>query len=207
MTDRMPSKPSSNSISEVATEQTQLAAKHVAENILQRRTINHFLPELPPKKLIMQAISHARWAPNHRITEPWRFYLLGEESKAHIIELNTELVRLKKGAAAAELKRKRWSQIPGWLVVTCHNATDPIQDREDYAACACAIQNLQLYLWAQGVGVKWTTGPVTRDPRFYDLLWIDDSAETVAGLLWYGYPAEEAESVRKPLEKILIELP
>lgn len=176
--------------------------------IIQRRTISSFKSDaIPPRELIDQALEAARWAPNHRFTEPWRFYLLGPETAAAIVDLNTELVRAKSGDETAERKRKKWSAVPGWLAVTCVNNDDPLTAQEDYAACACAIQNIQLSLWEQGVGVKWTTGAVTRDARFYDTLWIDPAQETVVGLLWYGYPAEVPVSRRKPVSEMLIELP
>jgi nitroreductase len=91
--------------------------------------------------------------------------------------------------------------------VTCENSADPIRAREDLIACACAIQNLSLYLWSEGIGTKWNTGAVTRDPAFYDIIWADPEQETVIGLLWYGYPHEIPETARKPVEEILVELP
>jgi len=57
------------------------------------------------------------------------------------------------------------------------------------------------------VGVKWTTGDVIRDKRFYDLLWIDQELETVVGLFWYGYAEEVPKMARKPYVQITTELP
>ena len=172
-----------------------------------RRTINSFKPEKPPEDLIRKAIDLARWAPNHHLTEPWRFYLLGTETSQAIIELNTEIISQKKGAEAAQKKLKKWSSIPGWLVVTMTKSTDPLQEQEDYAACCCAIHNLSLALWNEGVGIKWTTGDVIRDPKFYDLIWVDQELESVVGMLWYGYPEEVPASQRKPTEEIIVRLP
>lgn len=178
------------------------------DTIIQRRTISSFAQDrIPSREILDQALEAARWAPNHRFTEPWRFYLLGAETANVVIALNTELVRAKSGDAVALAKEQKWSAVPGWLAVTCVKNEDPLTAQEDYAACACAIQNIQLSLWEQGVGVKWTTGAVTRDPAFYDALWIDPEQEAVVGLLWYGYPAEVPVSRRKPISEVLIELP
>ena len=179
----------------------------IADLILQRRSISRFKPQTPPREILLEGLELACWAPNHRLTEPWHFYLIGAETRAAIIELNCELVAAKAGPAAAEAKRRSWSAVPGWLVVTCDNSSDTLREREDYAACACGLQNLALYLWEQGIGMKWTTGDVTRDPRFYDLIWVDPGAETVVGLIWYGYPDEAPDSVRAPLASRLVELP
>lgn len=182
-------------------------AHAVARAISGRRSINRFQPQAPPRELVRRALELARWAPNHHLTEPWHFYLLGPETKQAVVEFNAELAATANGAAAGEAKRRRWAAIPGWLVVTCDQSADALRAREDYAACACAIHNLALYLWSEGIGVKWTTGAVTRERRFYDLLWIDPALETVVGLVWYGYPAEAPQSRRRPLEHSLVELP
>jgi hypothetical protein len=55
--------------------------------------------------------------------------------------------------------------------------------------------------------MKWTSGPVIRDPSFYELLWIDPEIETVIGLIWYGYPDEAPASHRRDLDCSVVELP
>jgi nitroreductase len=181
--------------------------KSVEELIKSRRTIYDFKSDQVPVEKIRRAIDVARWAPNHHLTEPWHFYLLGPETIKSVIELNTQLTQDKNGVEAANAKQQRWSKIPGWLVVTCDKCGDPRQMQEDYAACCCAIQNMMLYLWSENIGMKWSTGKVTRDPRFYDLLWIDPDVESIVGLLWYGYAEEIPPADRKPVEQITIELP
>jgi len=77
--------------------------------------------------------------------------------------------------------------------------------REDYASCCCAVQNLSLYLSEAGVASKWTTGPITRDQRFFDLLGIDGDQEFVVGLIWYGYPKILPTQSRKDVSEITTE--
>ncbi len=178
----------------------------IEDIIRTRRTINFFKSEPPPRELIVEGIDLARWAPNHHLTEPWHFYLLSAETIARVIEINTDIVSKARGAKAGAIKHKRWSTIPGWLVVTCERSDDPVRQQEDYAACCCAVHTLSLFLWSRGVGVKWTTGDVTRDPRFYDAVWVDPERESVVALLWYGYPAEIPVTVRKPVEQILVDV-
>ena len=185
-----------------------LPAPDAAATLLRsRRTVHLFEPEPVPDDLVLRALDLARWAPNHRLTEPWRFTLLGPETAAAVVDLNARLVADARGAAAGAAKRERWGEIPGWLVVTCRVSEDATRMREDYAACCCAIQNLQLYLWSEGVGVKWTTGAVTRDPAFYDLVGLDAERETVVGLLWYGKPAVVPKVERQPLDAVLTRRP
>ncbi len=179
----------------------------LGELIRSRRTVNDFRPEPVVAELLLEAIELARWAPNHKHTEPWRFHLLGPETVAAIVELNTSLVAEKKGAEAAAVKRQRWSAVPGWLLVTSARGDDELRNREDYAATCCAVQNLSLALWNRGVGMKWTTGDVTRHPRFAEIVGLDIDVRDVVGLMWYGYPAKVPVSKRKPVEEIVEERP
>lgn len=172
-----------------------------------RRTIHLFEPTPPPRETLLAALDLARWAPNHRLTEPWRFYLLGRATAEAVAHLNAEIVAEKRGPKAAQAKLARWLSMPGWFVATARLADDPLVAQENYAACCCALQNVQLYLWSEGIGTKWGTGKVTRHPRFFDLLGIDPDAEQVVGLFWYGYPAEVPQATRQPLEAFITELP
>jgi nitroreductase len=152
---------------------------------------------------VRAAIEVARWAPNHRLTEPWRFYLLGPATLRLVVDLAVELDVAKKGERAGPIRRARLEAIPGMLVLTSARSDDPLLEREDYAACCCAAQNLMLYLWGKGIGVKWTTGGITRQPRFYELLGIDSVKESVVGLFWYGVPKVVPTQKRRPVEEIV----
>ena len=66
-----------------------------------RRSIDLFAPEPIGTEELLEAIDVARWAPNHRLTEPWRFYLVGRTTAAAMIELAAELDTAAKGEAAA----------------------------------------------------------------------------------------------------------
>jgi nitroreductase len=172
-----------------------------------RRTINLYLQTPVPNKLVRDAIETAIWAPNHHVTEPWRFYLLGKQSIAACVQLVREITTAKKDAKAGDFKAKSWSEKPGWLVVTCRNSEDALMQTEDLAACAAAVQNFMLYLWKAGVGSKWTTGDITRDTRFKEITGIDADAESIVGLIWYGYPKLTPAQQRADLADVLTELP
>ena len=177
----------------------------LAERIRSRRTTNIFLQQEVSRDLVLEAIELARWAPNHHLTEPWHFYLLGDEKKAASAELIRTIVTENKTAEMGEHKFKAAKAIPGWLVVTCKRSDDELLAREDYAACCCAVQNILLYLSEAGLASKWTTGLITRDARFFDLLGIDAEKEYVVSLLWFGYPKVLPTQSRKDVAEILTE--
>ena len=177
------------------------------EVIRGRRTIDLYLQTKLPKALVRDAIEAATWAPNHHVTEPWHFYLLGPETIERCLDLCQTIVTENKGEKAGRFKRDSWSKKPGWLVVTCRRSADALTEREDYAACAAAVQNLMLYLWAADLGSKWTTGPITRDERFADVIGFDADEEFVVGLIWYGYPKLTPTQSRKTPSEVLTERP
>ena len=192
-------------MSVVPTTEDRKKLRWLAERIRSRRTTKIYLKQPVDRKLILDAIEVARWAPNHHLTEPWHFFLLGDKNKAASAELIRTIVTENKTAEIGEHKFKSATAVPGWLVVTCRKSDDELRGREDYASCCCAIQNILLYLSEAGVASKWTTGLITRDPRFFELLEIDDDEEYVVGLIWYGYPKILPTQSRKEVGEILTE--
>jgi len=178
-----------------------------AEVIRGRRTINLFLQTKIPEKLVHDAIEASTWAPNHHVTEPWRYYVLGPQTIERCLDLCRDIVTEKKGQQAGEFKRQSWSEKPGWLVVTCRRSEDELLQQEDYAACSAAIQTLLLYLWRADVGSKWTTGEITRDARFAEIVGFDAAEEFVVGLIWYGYPKLTPTQSRGASGDVLKKLP
>jgi nitroreductase len=183
------------------------AAAALAELIRSRRSINLFQPGPVDTELLLEAIELARWAPNHRLSEPWRFYVLGPETADAAARCAADFEAETKGARVGEARLQRLKAIPGNFVVTSRRSADELLDREDYAACCCAVQNLMLYLWQCAVGVKWTTGAITREQRFYDVLGIDSAAERIVGFFWYGRPQVTPQQKRRDVADIVVALP
>lgn len=171
-----------------------------------RRTINLFEPEPVDSAALLDAIEVARWAPNHRLTEPWRFYLIGPRTAEAVAECWAGYEAELKGESAGTARRERLRLIPGHFVVTSARHDDEVVDLENYAACCCAIQNLMLYLWQRGIGVKWTTGAITRERRLYELLGIDADAERIVGYFWYGKPKLVGPQKRHAVSEIVVEM-
>lgn len=179
----------------------------LAELIRSRRSINLFEPEPPGTAVLLEAVELARWAPNHGLTEPWKFYVIGPKTAEQIVQLAVDYDTAAKGEKAGAARRARLQSIPSYFVVTCRKSDDALLQQEDYAACCCAVQNLMLYMWKRGIGVKWTTGAVTREQGFYDVLGIDSGSETVVGFFWYGRPKVVPTQKRREVAEIVVETP
>ena len=124
----------------------------LADAIRTRRTHKAYGPEPVQRETLDELFELARWAPNHHLTNPWRFRVLGPES----------LARLKEAAgeeAAAKLDRA-----PTLVVASAVESGDPVQDEEDYAAAAVAAYIVLLGAHARGLAGYWRTPAVLRTP-------------------------------------------
>lgn len=161
--------------------------------------------------VVVEAIESARWAPNHKRTEPWRFHLLDPSRIARLAGLWAEqLERQGSKPDKVETKRREWGQVPGVVVVTCHSAEDAteVTRLEDYGAVCCAVQNLSLHLWAEGIASKWSTAGVWEHEGFWPLLGYAEAPEgaRLVALLFYGLPTELPVGRRnKALSEVLVD--
>ena len=178
----------------------------VREALRGRRTIAMFEDRAVDRQHVLDAIDVARWAPNHRLTEPWHFYLLGPSARDATLHWVEVITTEKANAEVGQRKADKWRKVPGWLLVTCPRSDDALLEQEDYAACACAIHNVSVYLWQLGIGMKWSTGAITRDARYLEALGIDGDKVFVVGLISYGYPKIVPTQKRRDVESIVTEL-
>lgn len=172
--------------------------------IASRRTIKDFKPDPVPGELLDRALAAGLWAQNHKLTEPWRFTVLGPETHRRLAAAFAESQSL---AARADAERKILTK-PAVVAVSQRLAGDDTQRREDYGAVACAVQNIQLAAWADGLGMQWSSGKIIRLEAVYGLLGIDRQSEEIVGLLFFGYPARVPEAARRsPLAEVSRRLP
>ncbi len=97
-----------------------------AERLRGRRTVKLFLQTPVDRQVILDAIEVARWAPNHHLTAPWHFYLLGDKAMKANVELIRQITAERNDAEKAEFKAKAAENIPGWLVLTCKKSEDEV---------------------------------------------------------------------------------
>lgn len=186
------------------------------EAILSRQTIQKFNTEPVPEGCVQRAVECALRAPNHKLSNPWRFRRVGPETRAQLVNIAIELKRAGAAAKGRALKetavdkiRTKVGNSAELLIVSqIRNDEDPFRSREDYGAIACAIQNILLCLWSEGVSSKWGTGAPTRHLDSYQAAGIDPETEEIVGFIWIGHPSvEPKKSPRRPLEEVYFELP
>ena len=152
----------------------------IEEAIRDRRTHKAFAPEPLARELLDELLELARWAPNHNLTNPWRFRVLGPGS----------LARLKAAAgpeAAAKLDRA-----PTLVVATAVESADPVQDQEDLLATGCAVYAVLLAAHGRGLAGYWRTPGVLRTPEGLEAVGVPDGERFVA-LIHLGRPRQDRE--------------
>lgn len=179
-----------------------------------RRTIKEFTTQPVPDDLLHQVLDAGRWAQNHRMTEPWRFLILGPQTQRAIAVINGDALLEKTRADAGMLTKMRADaetkilSKPRIVAVTCCLCGNKEVEQEDYAAVSCAVQNIQLAAWGLGLGMQWSTSGFSTRPDTYALLGVDPAAEMIVGLLYFGFPAVVPDpKPRKPLAEVSRTLP
>lgn len=183
----------------------------VQEAIRSRRSIFRFRPEPVEREQLTRILSSGIWAPNHHVTEPWRFIVLGDEMREALArrygEIQTRKAPEGAGPDALQALReggyRKFLSKPTIVAVSCTQEGGDQLQREDYAATCCAIQNIQLAAWAEGVGVQWSTGPITLEEDTMRMLRVDPARETIAGFLYMGYPQDVPTQKRKDPEEVI----
>jgi nitroreductase len=182
----------------------------VRDAIRARRTVFRFKPGEVPRDVLTEILTAGTWSPNHHLTEPWRFTVVGPDMKATLGERYREIQAEKCApgtapehvAAAGEKGWLKWMSKPTVVFVSCVLDGDEQRVRENTAAVSCAMLNMQLAAGELGLGMQWSTGPITMEQNTYDLLGIDSAEEYIVGLCYMGSPAEVRASTRRPVEEV-----
>ena len=150
----------------------------VASAVRTRRTHKAYRPEPLDRETIDGLLDLARWAPNHHLTNPWRFRVLGPGA----------LDRLK--AAAGPEAARKLDRAPTLVVCSCALSGDPVQDEEDLHATAVAAYIVLLAAHDAGLAGYWRTPGVLRTPEGRAAVGLSDDERFVA-LIHLGRPVQE----------------
>lgn len=159
-----------------------------------RRSIGKMTGEIPAPELIREVLEAATWAPNHHLTEPWRFFVLQGEARddlgrvmaavAAARESDPEAARQAGERAATKPLRAPWV-----IAVGVEPSTDPsIPAIEEIAAGSAAVQNMLLATDALGLAAIWRSGWIAFEPDVREHFGISERG-TMLGFVYIGYPA------------------
>jgi len=164
---------------------------NVDEAIRTRRTHKVYRPDPVPREQLDQLFELARWAPNHHLTNPWRFRVLGPGA----------LARLK--AAAGPESAAKLDRAPTLVAISVLRSGDPVADEEDLCAAACAAYIVLLAAHDRGLAGYWRTPAVLRTQEGARALGIGDDEHAI-GLLHLGPPRQDQRTPeRAPADDVV----
>jgi nitroreductase len=163
-----------------------------------RRTHKAYSRQPVDHDVLLELFELARWAPNHHLTSPWRFRVLGLH--AHAL-LAAAAERESPGAA------RKLDRAPTLVIASVKLDDDPVQQQEDLSAGAIAAYIVLLAAHGRGLAGYWRTVPVLERQPLKGRLGIANDERPI-GLLHLGYPVQEQRvPERAPVEQIVDFLP
>jgi nitroreductase len=172
-----------------------VTATPLEDLIRSRRTHKAFGAEPVPNDVLLELFELARWAPNHHVTDPWRFRVLGPAA----------LRRLKDAAEEAKPgSGGKLDRAPTLVVASTKQTGDAAQDHEDVLATAVAAYLVLLGAHARGLAGYWRTVPVLDSRTGRAAVGLPDDEHPI-GLLHLGEPRQEQRvPERAPVDAIAV---
>jgi nitroreductase len=169
----------------------------VEKAIRSRRTIKAFGPEPLERETLAELLELARWAPNHHLTNPWRFHVVGPGALARLKDAASvqAAAAAPDGADRAEVGRvaaAKLDRAPTLVVCSVLRTDDPVQEEEDRHAAACAAYIVLLAAHARGLAGYWRTPGVLRSEEGLRALGMGRDQGFV-GLLYLGHARQSAD--------------
>ncbi|QNK57772.1 nitroreductase [Paenibacillus sp. PAMC21692] len=165
----------------------------LTEVMKQRRSVHKFQDRPVPVELVAELLETSVWAPNHKLTQPWRFVIVQGEGRKKLAEVSRTVHERRekdpvKSKTLGEFGYNKLMAVPLFLAVVMREDTQLAVREEDYAATCCVIHNFGLLAWEQGIGVVWETYGLIHQPDFRAALGVQPG-EKIVGSLHVGYPA------------------
>ncbi|PLS85473.1 MAG: nitroreductase [Actinobacteria bacterium] len=182
----------------------------VTRAIETRRSVGRVKQDPVSSEIVEGILESAVHAPNHRMTEPWRFHVFVGKGRGELARARAECARLMAEAEGEEeetisgrlsRERKKAFRAPVVIAVVSKEGRDEVETLENYAACSAAVQNMQLTAHSLGLATIWRTGPSAYHPYMRGFLGLEGKDEVVA-FLYLGYgDVDERPRRREPVSK------
>lgn len=179
----------------------------VTQAIQSRRSVGRVKQDPVPRELVEKILESAVHAPNHKITEPWRFHVFTGKGRGELARARAELARIlaetegeeeELAAGRMSRERKKAFRAPVVIAVISRGGRDEVETLENYAACAAAVQNMQLTAHALGLATIWRTGLQAYHPYMREFFGLE-AGDKIVAYLYLGYPdMEERPRRREP---------
>ncbi len=173
-------------------------SNEVIRAIKNRRSAAKLSPDKPVGREMIEAVLDAAiWAPNHHLTEPWRFVVITGDERKRLGDAIADAISSTPSdppmpPEKVERERTRPLTAPVVIAAIC----SPSQDKravaqEELVAGGGALQNMLLAAHSIGLGTKLKTGPYSYSQVIRGFLNMRDS-ESLISFVYLGFPEGEA---------------
>jgi coenzyme F420-0:L-glutamate ligase / coenzyme F420-1:gamma-L-glutamate ligase len=194
----------------------------VLNTIQQRRSVRRFRPDRLPPELLEMLLTAGVWAPSAHNRQPWRFAVVQDQARQqHLasamgaqLRADLEADGVSEAIIAADTARsyERLTAAPA-LIVVCLSMLDMDQYPDQHRAhneylmavqsTAMAGQNILLAAHDLGLGACWMCAPLFVPYIVRAALDLPEDWQP-QGVIALGYPAQERQKTRNPLEKSVL---
>lgn len=167
---------------------------HIEDAIRARVSVKEYGEEAVPRDQVERLLELANLVPNHRMTQPLEYRVMGDAAKTAYAEAlaGRKTKKIDDPAVASAVTEKvvrRTTSVPTMIAVLVHEDEDPEIREEDYATAFMAIQNLSLAAVELGLGTHIKTGAVLGEDALRSALDVAED-QRLAAIVFLGAPAE-----------------
>ncbi|TDF96817.1 nitroreductase family protein [Paenibacillus piri] len=168
----------------------------VEEAIRGRRSVGKVKQDPLDRKQIESLLEAASWAPNHHVTEPWRFFVMTGAGRQVLADAYRDIAAescrdlpAEEGEAMCRKQADKAFRAPVVIAAAVSPSAAAGVDRmEEFAAVHAAVQNMLLAAYSMGLGAIWRSGAPAYHPRMRQAFGLSEE-EHIVGLVYVGYPA------------------
>jgi nitroreductase len=160
------------------------------EAIVTRRSVGKCTDRVPDRAAVERLIEAATAAPNHHLTEPWRFIVIAGDALKELGE--AWAAGEERTGGNSDAAREKPLRAPVILtVVERPRLTHPkVIEIEEHHAVGAAIQNILLAAHDMGLAAMLRTGPAARLHEVHEYLGLS-AGEIIAGFVYLGYKPDD----------------
>jgi len=187
---------------------THTSGEAVLQAIRDRRSIGKVTTDEPSREQIEQILEAGTWAPNHHLTQPWRFFVLTGDARNRLGAAMADAAT--EGQEDSEAKDRAWKsqaskplRAPVLIAIGVEPAEgDHVVEVEEIAAAAAAGQNMLLAAQALGLGAMWRSGHLAYSRQVHEFFGLSERGKLL-GFIYLGFPAmDKPVRERLPVESV-----
>jgi len=153
-------------------------------------------------KIIWQILENSNWAPNHGLTQPWRYKVFTGLGLNKLAEFQADLYQ--KITSEEKLKPEKFARMKTNILQSSHvviicmerQKSEKILEIEEIEAVACSVQNMALTAAAYDICSFWGSGGVTYTEELKEFLGLGEKDKCL-GYLYLGYSDNPATKSRR----------